>query len=283
MRLPMWKINQFLLSVSCFIFLPIFCFSEDNDFEVSMGKGTELWQYVQTPEDLSRLDFFKKNYNLHIAALEQKETTPKIPQVLHFIWLGPREFPIASLEKIEKWIELHPDWTIKFWTDINRAPPLKKMKKQLVEDFTFQVLSDAYYQSDNFGEKAKILCYEILFQEGGLYTDHDVKPCTSLENLNQALDFYCGLEKLGPSILSSSIHAASHLIAARPHHPILRETLVWLKENWKKLEESYPGQSKSAIRNRFAHRTLWALSEGVNRKLSAQEEKTVDIVFPSSY
>ncbi|HSX04837.1 MAG TPA: glycosyltransferase [Rhabdochlamydiaceae bacterium] len=265
------------------ICFPIFCFSETSDFELLMGKETELWQYVQTPEDQKRIDFFKKNFNQHISSLQLKTLKGKIPEVLHFIWLGPKDFPISSLEKIEKWIELHPNWTIKFWTDINRAPPLKKMKKQLVEDFAFQFLSDAYDQSDNFGEKAKILCYEILYQEGGVYIDHDVKPCSTLAPFNNALDFYCGLEKLGPSILSSSVYAATHLIAAKQGHPIMNEALVWLKDNWKKLEEAYPGQSKSAVKNRFAHRTLWALNEGIDRKIGMEDSQRADIVFPSTY
>ena len=191
--------------IFCFLLWPIFCFSAD--FETLMGKGTNQWEFVETPEDQKRLSFFKEAFNKNFSKfLASDKTLPaKIPKVFHIIWLGPKEFPDASLRKIEKWVELHPEWTFKFWTDIDRNPPMELMKKQLIEDFSFQFLLDAYDQSDNFGEKAKILSYEILFQEGGVYIDHDVKTCKSLDEFNAALDFYCGLEKLGPSILSSSI------------------------------------------------------------------------------
>ncbi len=278
----MWNASLHLLKGSLYFFLfylPICCFSEALDFEALMG--LDSLQYVQTREDVQRIQFFKKNFDQHIASLQTANNSERIPKILHFIWLGPKDFPLTSLEKIEKWIELHPDWTVKFWTDINRAPPLKKMKKQLVEEFSFKFLSDAYDQSDNFGEKAKVLCYEILFQEGGVYVDHDVKPCSTLDNLNQALDFYCGLEKLGPSVLSSSVYVATHLIAAKASHSILQEAIIWLSENWKRLEEIYPGQSKSAIKNRFAHRTQWALNEAIDRKLGTIG--TMDIIFPASY
>jgi mannosyltransferase OCH1-like enzyme len=286
MKQQLLKVSPTLLNVKYLflaLLLPLVCFSQSGDFEVMMGKETEAWQYVQTPEDFQRIDFFKNNFDKQISAVRSPSRTQKIPKVFHFIWLGPKEFPSSSLEKIEKWSELHPDWTIKFWTDINRPAPLKKMKRQLVEDFPFQFVADPFYQSDNYGEKAKLLCYEILFQEGGVYLDHDVKPCSSLETFNRTLDFYCGLEKLSPSILSSSVYAATHFIASKPHHQIIEETLNFLKDNWKKLEEAYPGQSKSALRNRFAHRTLWALNEGIDRKLASEEAQTNDIVFPSSY
>jgi hypothetical protein len=263
------------------LFLPVLCFAVD--FEEAMGKGGAAWQYVQTPEDHGRLEKFKQRYQEAASALDHPSVMARIPKVLHFIWLGPRDFPIASIEKVEKWIELHPDWTVKFWTDINRAPPLKKMQKQLVEDFTFQILGDGYYNSDNFGEKARILCYEILFQEGGLYVDHDVKPCIALDSFHHALDFYCGLEKLGPSLLSTSIYAASHLLAARPAHPILLQTLYWLKKNWKQLDEFYPGQSKAAIRNRFFHRTLWALSAGIDGYWQEAQPSSCDLIFPAAF
>lgn len=270
----------------CFFYiliaLPIFCFSEEEDFETLMGRGTNLWEYVQTPEDQKRLHFFKEAFNKNFSQFQipDKGASAKIPKVMHFVWLGPKEFPATSSKKIEKWTELHPDWTLKFWTDIDRDPPMKIMKKRLIEDFSFQFLSDAYDQSDNFGEKARILSYEILFQEGGVYIDHDVKPCTSLDELNIGLDFYCGLEKLGPSILSSSIYAASHLIGSRPSHPIIKHTLVWLRDHWKKLEEFYPGHSKTELRNRFIHRSLWALNEGIERGIDCGG---LNLIFPSSY
>lgn len=266
---------------SVLILIPIFCLSAEEDFETLMGKGTDLWKYVETPEDQKRLHFFKEAFNKNFPQLRgvDKTASAKIPKVIHFIWLGPKDFPETSVRKIAKWVELHPDWTFKFWTDIDRDPPMKVMKKQLIEDFSFQFLLDAYDQSDNFGEKAKVLSYEILFREGGVYIDHDVKPCKSLEELNLLLDFYCGLEKLAPSILSSSIYAASHLIGARPNHPIIKETLVWLKERWKKLEEFYPGHTKIALRNRFVHRALWALNEGIERGMG----EGFNLIFPASY
>lgn len=265
--------------IFCLLLWPIFCFSAD--FETLMGKGTNQWEFVETPEDQKRLSFFKEAFNKNFSKfLAADKTLPaKIPKVFHIIWLGPKEFPDASLRKIEKWVELHPEWTFKFWTDIDRNPPMELMKKQLIEDFSFQFLLDAYDQSDNFGEKAKILSYEILFQEGGVYIDHDVKPCKSLDEFNAALDFYCGLEKLGPSILSSSIYAASHLIGSKPNHPIMKETLVWLKDRWKKFEEFYPGHTKMALQNRCTHRTLWALNEGIERGV----ESGFNLIFPSSY
>lgn len=287
MKLLTWTMSQHLLNVRVLhfflLFLPMMAFAEKIPFQDLMGKGSSVWESVQTAEDRAKLNFFEESYNQWIESIEVDHApkVAKIPKIFHFIWLGPKEFPEASIAKIEKWIELHPDWKVYFWTDIHREAPLEKMESHFVEDFSFQLLSDAYYQSDNFGEKAKILCYEILYQMGGVYVDHDVKPCTLFDPLNEGLDFYCGLERLGPSILSSSVYAATHLIASKSGHPILYETLLWLSQMWKKMEDAYPGHSKSALKNRFMHRTLWALNEGIERGMKAEGNR--NLIFPSSY
>lgn len=247
-----------------------------------MGKETPSWEYLQTPEDHRRLDFFRTLYNKNFSA--KSNSAPliaKIPKTFHLIWLGPDHFPEQSLEKVEKWIALHPDWTSKFWTDLDRKSPHPKMEKQLIGEFPFEFLKNEFYDSVNFGEKAKILAFEILFKEGGVYIDHDTFPCKPLTELHPALDFYCGLEKLGPTILSSSVMPATHLIGAKQGHPILKETMIWLRDHWTELEQFYPGQTVPEVTSRVLHRTFSALSEGIERGIDLDENK--DVVFPVSY
>jgi mannosyltransferase OCH1-like enzyme len=253
----------------------------ERDFEALMGKGTSCWTYVQTPEDVGNLHFFKdlyeKNIDLSVGGLPHV----KIPKTLHFIWLGPEDFPEESIKNIVSWMQKHPDWTFKFWTDIDRPVPLKGMKKELVSNFNFQHSGDCFYQSENYGEKSQVLRYEILFQEGGLYADHDTLPTTSLNPIHDHYDFYCGLETLRPSILSSSIFPSNHLMAARPQHPILLSCMNWLLKNWDRVEAEYSGLDEDAIINRISHRTLAAFFAGIKDSICQNENR--DIVFPSFY
>jgi mannosyltransferase OCH1-like enzyme len=243
-------------------------------FQEGMGKGTPAWQYVQTPEDISTLLFYETLYEKNQTSISLNS----IPKIVHFIWLGPDAFPPASIANITKWMALHPDWTVKFWTDIDREPPCAGIQKSLVRNFTFSHLSTCYDKAENFGEKSLLLRYEILFQEGGLYLDHDVEPLSSFNPLHTTHDFYCTLEPLAASILSTSIYPSPHLIGAKPHHPILASTLTWLHNQWDLAEINYPGTAPACLINRVKHRSFLALKQAIEKR----DDTHRDIVLPAS-
>ena len=248
-----------------------------QDFEIEMGKGTDAWEHVQTAEDLQRVDFFKKLYEKNPLAGGQERNT--IPKVLHVIWLGPKEFPSESVARIKGWIARHPGWEVKFWTDQERAVPCEKMQKILFNEFPFAQWADLYYASDNFGEKSEILRYAVLESEGGIYIDHDMTCLGSFEMLRSRYDFFCGLEELKPTVLSSSIYPATNLIAARPHHPVCLLALTWLQQNWEKLERFYPGNDPQAVMYRVKRRSFSALDAGVDSGIDLNGNR--DIIFPA--
>lgn len=247
-----------------------------------MGKETPSWEYVQTAEDWKRLAFFRSIFEQNALALKgnlpNKHT---IPSTFHFIWLGPDPFPKESKDRIAHWIELHPGAEFKFWTDVEQELPHPLMQKCLIQEFPFQYLEHPFYDATHNEEKSKILAYEILFREGGIYIDHNSFPFQSLTALNDQFDFYCGLEKLGPTLMSSSILPSTHLIAAKPKHPVLEETLLWLQSHWDQYGKFYPGKSLLELKNRIRHRTFWAFAEGIERKIG--QEGNRDIILPVSY
>ncbi len=252
-----------------------------RDFETLMGKGSPVWNYVQTREDKESLNFFNKLYEKNFEKALAPIGTAKIPSTLHLIWLGPQKFPQASLKNVASWIEKHPSWTVKFWTDNDQPSPHPKMQKILIQESHLPNLLSCYYLSDSFGERSELLRYEILFAEGGVYVDHDLTCLSSLDRFNSAYDFYCGLEALAPSILSSSVFPSTHLIAAKPQHPILSVAMDWIKRRWSQLETDFPGNDPSALLNRVKHRSFNALNEGIQQRID--REKNVDIVFPAAF
>lgn len=247
----------------------------EQDFETLMGKGSEAWQYVETREDRQNLAFFRKLYEKNHALISRPES---IPHTLHFIWLGPQEFPKDSQKNIASWIQKHPGWSVKYWTDIDRKAPHPQMQKVLVQESDLPHLLSCYYKSDNYGEKSLILRYEVLHREGGLYVDHDVFCRQNVDALQKSYDFYCSLDEIQRPILSSSIFPSAHLIAAKPQHPVLLGAIEWLSRKWEELEAFYPGTDPLAVASRVKHRGFSALQEGIFYKIDKEGRR--DIVFP---
>jgi len=249
-----------------------------DDFEMEMGKGSDAWKHVQTLEDRQRISFYKGLYDKN-SAIEKE--VHSIPKVLHVIWLGPKSFPKDSTDRMGTWISKHSGWKVKFWTDQDRSTPNAQMEKVYFDEFPFPRWADLYYSSDNFGEKSEILRYAILESEGGVYIDHDMDCLTSLEQQRAHYDFFCGLEELKPTVLSSSVYPATNLIGSRPHHPICLLALAWLKQNWEKLEGYYPGTEPQAVMYRVKRRSFSALSAGIASGIDRDGNQ--DIIYPSSY
>lgn len=251
---------------------------QQTDFESLMGKGLSCWQYVETKEDLENIRFYKDLFAK--MADPSKQAVGKIPKVLHFIWLGPKTFPSHSVQNVKSWIAKHPDWKVKFWTDRKRPLPHPSMEMHLVQDFPFERLQSFFYKTSNYGEKSDLLRYEILFQEGGVYVDHDVHCLQSFNEIHKKYDFYCGLDLPSETVLSSSVHATNNLIASMAHHPILDHAISWLTIHWNDIEAQYPGEDKEALINRVAHRTFTSFAEAV-RYFAGKEHR--DAIFPAFY
>ncbi|MCI0381702.1 MAG: hypothetical protein L0207_01430 [Chlamydiae bacterium] len=236
---------------------------------------------VWTQEDGKRLTYFESHLKEKLVYLSQTNSSFRIPKVIHFIWLGSKKLPENSKKNIQKWIDLHPGWKWFFWTDVDeRSPPHDRLEKRGVENFSFSKLGEIYHLAENVGEKAKILAYEILYSEGGLVVDLDVTPIKNFNPLHQNYDFYSALDSVDYSVLTSSIYPSPHLIASAPLHPILDATIDWFKNKWVEIEKGYPGNTIAARLSRYMHRTVWALTEGIEKKM---EKSDRSIVFPASF
>lgn len=280
--------KQFLKWMSFIIILPMLIgcqkkkeSKEKSDFETLMGRDHPQWQYVQTAEDFENLNFFKSVYENNIRYLEMKSSMMRIPKVLHVIWIGPKPFPRDSVENVRSWIAKHPDWAIKFWTDRERPLPHKQMQLCFIKDLQFIKLFDCYKKSDNWAEKSDLLRLEILYQQGGIYFDHDVKCFKSFEPLNKAFDFYLGMELPYKTSLSSSVLPTNNILGSRPGHEILMRSMDWLVDNWDRIENDYPGKDRDSVINRVSHRTFLVLGEVF--KVLANKDGNRDIALPTYY
>lgn len=252
-----------------------------EDFNTLMGANKSVWKFVETHEDYQNLEIYKNLWEKNLSSQVVKDAEYRIPKVIHFIWIGPNPFPKDSLEYVRSWIDHHPDWTYKFWTDRRRPLPHKKMELHLLSNFEFMTLKDCYQESDNYAEKSDLLRYEILYQEGGLYVDHDVECFSTFAPFHQKYDLYCGLETPHEALLSSSISVCNNVIGVKKGHPVLLDAIHKVKERWAEMGAAYPGDDKESTIYRVAQRSFASFDDAVREK--SGKEGNIDIVFPAAY
>lgn len=199
----------------------IYCTIPYVDFDTSMGIEKKWYKkcYPKTlraPVDECRefMIFLKKLYNKNNLAKVQAAAQPIIPKIIHQIWLGPHQ-PPAIFKKSQASIQKYfPDWEYKLWTDKD-IPGLK-------------LYNQKYYDlSKNYGERADIVRYEILYAFGGLYLDVDFVCLKSFDILHHSYDFYTALLPI-----KCAEFLANGVMGSVPGHPILKDCIETVAHDW---------------------------------------------------
>lgn len=249
----------------------------NSSFEMLTGQHLG-WEYVDEQSDLEQIAYYKKIYEekKHLQFLPEKKET-KIPKVLHFIWLGPKNFPQSSVKNVRSWLANHPDWTCKFWTDRPRIAPAAGIQVYLIDQFPFQYLKEIYEESDNWGEKSDLLRYEILLQEGGVYVDHDMVCLKPYDQLVSHYDFFSGLSTSHPKIDGFTFTAINCHFGAKPNHPTIRKVIEETLRLQPKAIEAFPTNREKQV----MHSSYIAFTHALQSSLNKQGYD--DIVFPNCY
>jgi len=195
------------------------------DFDSSMGKGGryyrrclenekgfDLCSEPRTPTEL--LNFFRDLYNKNNLSVKRSKGNKKIPKIIHQIWVGS-EFPDKYKKWAESWKKIHPDWEYRLWTE------------KEIEEFGL-VNKKLYDRTPNYGAKANIARYEILYRIGGLYIDTDFECLKSFDVLHENYEFFSGISCLDGKVL----YLANGLIGSIPGHPILKFCVEKLGKNF---------------------------------------------------
>jgi hypothetical protein len=269
-----------------FLFLSTFAFGkqitfDDNDFEGMMGSSTSHWRHIASDKDLELLERSKMIFQKHKMGQHAQKGHYKTPSVVHFIWLGPRPFPPESVENVRSWIAAHPAWTVKFWTDRDRDPPCEGMEKHLVKDFQFLKLGKCFEESQNWGEKSDLLRYEILFQQGGVYADHDVECVKSFVGMHRGYDFFCALETPHEPFVGRGVTCGNGIFGSRPRHPVMAAVIDLIAERWEALGEKFRGKDAYSRTEVVMQRTYIAMTEAVEKAIGLEDN--VDVIFPAAY
>ena len=255
------------------------CFS-NYDFDELMGKNTELFDKIKTKEDFENYNFFKKIYDKQ-KRFQTENGCFRIPQVLHFIWLGSTNIPNYFTKNLKRWMKNNPEWKVKFWMDKNIKALPSKVIICNVRDFSFSKLKELYESTSNFSEKEMLLKYEILLKEGGVYIGPAVKSIANFDPLNISYDFFASLVAPHNPIPSSTIYVGVDIIGSKPYHPVIEKCIDLVQEKWLTYESLFPESDIESKLYKITNRTVLPFTQAVMKNLNLQHNR--DIIFPAGY
>ena len=223
-----------------------------NRWAIRLLKPNKFQQYIN----------LKENYFYNINS-NYKST---IPQIIHQIWVGNHPIPMQYLHYRASWEKHHPEWKYMLWTD----QELKKLDQE-----TQQLVAKAR----SFAEQADIIRLAVLRDHGGLYVDMDSLCLKPIDPLIAHHDFLTVT-----SATDFSFEIANSLIACTKNHPLILESIDYLKARWDEVEKKFDGSCKLKSYHSLARRrTMFPLDFTVNNYLSNQSKSKGVMVLPASY
>ena len=125
---------------------------------------------------------------------------------IHYIWLGGNPKSHLIKKCIKSWQKHMPDWEIVEWNETNLNIDINKYCRQA-------------YDAKKYAFASDVLRFDILYREGGLYFDIDVKMLKSFEPLVENNKAFCGFEN------NNTINPGLVLYTKEKGNPIFREML----------------------------------------------------------
>lgn len=93
-----------------------------------------------------------------------------IPKKIHYCWFGGNPLPKSAIECIDSWKKFFPDYEIKEWNesnyDVHKIPYIHEA-----------------YEAKKYAFVSDYARFDILYHEGGLYFDTDVKVLKSFDEI----------------------------------------------------------------------------------------------------
>lgn len=139
-----------------------------------------------------------------------------IPKLIHFIWIGSK-IPSKYIDNVLSYAKNNSNYTIYIWLDDNTL-------SQNIKDFSLMnnielhnineiilINKKGFELMENYGGKADILRYEIIYNYGGMYIDIDSKNkkpfddnfnspfvCIEIESYKNISNAHFGFSKNSP-------------------------------------------------------------------------------------
>lgn len=237
------------------------------DFDKGMGKGTGYFRQIEkyTGRNKQHFDYFKALYERNNLMEVEPQDNPKIPKIIHQIWIGNRDIPNQLKPYQESWLTHHPDWEYKLWTNKD------------LESYVFlnKDLERLFLGPLTLGERVDILRYDILYQYGGVYADLDCVCLQPFDVFAHSYDFVVGISHPLFARQSPAIMLQNCLMAAKPNHPVIAKIADSMAQKWDAVK--YPDDEiHTTLVRTFFSITLAFVEE-------AGKEENIDIAMPPAY
>lgn len=237
------------------------------EFDTAMGKGTGYFRQVENYKGQNRetVNFLKNLYEQNSFLKVEPQDEPRIPKIIHQIWIGNRQLPAKLQEYQKTWQEQNPDWEYKLWTN------------EQVKNYTFdnRKLEFLFEQALTLGERVDVLRYDILYQYGGIYADCDCICLKPFDIFVHCYDFFAGMFPPMFATMETAVFLQNCLIGAKPSHPVIEELAALLVENWDAVEQQ-GDEFYTTIKRTFHGLTLAVMNQ-------AGQANNIDIVMPPTY
>lgn len=281
--------NLFLI----FLIFPSFASQDSSiikvDFDQSMGIE-EMGRYELMLKDPNRSDiflsFYRDLYNSNFSSTFDSNNKPKIPKIIHQIWIGPRPFPEKYVEYAQTCTSLNPGWEYKLWTNDD-------VENILAIDPKYTSLYKEYEKHRQFSGQKDILEFLILYKHGGLFLDADIKCIKSFESLHYNYDFYSALEPANRWVRIPIMTNA--IVGSKKNNQIFIDTLDLALQKYDSMRKERNFGYKTfmrSIKNMVkkekdiripAQRVVFMLSLGENLVAKNEQYNEKSIVFPATY
>lgn len=157
-------------------------------------------------------NFLKTQYEKTAPDLIKASEKPKIPKIIHQIWIGDQPIPEHLKQYMATWQKLHPDWTYILWDNEKVA-------------HLFMHNRDLFEEAWNWSHKSDILRYELLYHFGGWYADVDFECLKPLDELCYLYDFCTGIQPLD----TAYVQLGAALTGSVPMHPLVEHLIESLR------------------------------------------------------
>ena len=133
----------------------------------------------------------------------QRLRRPRIPRLLHRVWLGGGEMPEAYRAFGDSWTRLHEGWELRTWTDAD-LPGLG--------------LAEHATRARSPSELSNAVRFEVLRRHGGVYVDTDVECLRPIDPILRGISAFAVLElpgRVGTAVLGCTPEHPAFVRAAR--------------------------------------------------------------------
>jgi len=185
------------------------------DFDASMRKE----QYC----DLCTCSRYKPFYNffkhlyVNFKSTRADSDALRIPRITHHICLGRNgQWPAEYQDYLDSWITVLPAWQHMIWFDHDVEELLRAYPEWAAH----------YYAQTNWGARADVARYVILWVYGGLYADWDQECLRSFDDLHYICDLYVGIQPLD----THRVQLGIGVIGSIAGHPLLKRALDEIDE-----------------------------------------------------